>query len=145
MWDEIIYPFTNFICPSKRDPLCGFSIITKFTQYIYYESKCQIEFHIYIGTQFWTLNTLRLRQNGRHFADDIFKRIFVNRNIWTLVKNLVKFVPRDLINNNPALFHIMVWRWPGNKPLSDSMMVSLLMHIYASYGLHELTIQKQIC
>ena len=28
------------------------------------------------------LNTLRPRQNGRHFPDDIFKWIFVNKNVW---------------------------------------------------------------
>ena len=28
------------------------------------------------------LNTLRLRQNEQHFADDIFKRIFFNENVW---------------------------------------------------------------
>ena len=27
------------------------------------------------------INTLRPRQNGRHFADDIFKCIFVNENV----------------------------------------------------------------
>ena len=27
------------------------------------------------------LNTLRPRQDGRHFADDIFKRIFSNENV----------------------------------------------------------------
>ena len=27
------------------------------------------------------LNTLRLRQNGRHFADAIFKCIFLNENV----------------------------------------------------------------
>ena len=28
------------------------------------------------------VNTLRPRQNGRHFADDIFKCIFLNENVW---------------------------------------------------------------
>ena len=28
------------------------------------------------------LNTLRPRQNGRRFADDIYKRIFLNENVW---------------------------------------------------------------
>ena len=28
------------------------------------------------------LNTLRPRQNGRHFADDTFKSIFINENVW---------------------------------------------------------------
>ena len=29
-----------------------------------------------------TVNTLRLRQNGRHFADGIFKCIFLNEKVW---------------------------------------------------------------
>ena len=31
-------------------------------------------------------NTLRLRQNGCHFADDIFKCIFLNKNVWISIK-----------------------------------------------------------
>ena len=30
----------------------------------------------------FSLNTLRPRNNGRHFADDIFKCIFLNENVW---------------------------------------------------------------
>ena len=30
------------------------------------------------------LNSLRPRRNGQHFADDIFKRIFFNENVWSL-------------------------------------------------------------
>ena len=29
----------------------------------------------------YKVNTLRPRQNGRHFPDDIFKRIFLNENV----------------------------------------------------------------
>ena len=29
----------------------------------------------------WVVNTLRPRQNGRHFADDAFQRIFLNENV----------------------------------------------------------------
>ena len=32
--------------------------------------------------------------------------------------------------NKPALFQIMAWRRPGAKPLSETMMVSLLTHIW---------------
>ena len=32
------------------------------------------------------------------------------------------------INNNPALVRIMAWRRPGDKPLSEAMLVSLLTH-----------------
>ena len=44
-------------------------------------------------------NTLRPRQNGRHFADDIFKYIFLNENAWISLKISLKFVPKGPINN----------------------------------------------
>ena len=34
-----------------------------------------------------------------------------------------------LINNIPPLLKEMAWRRPRDKPLSEPMMVSLLMHI----------------
>ena len=74
-------------------------------------------------------NTLRPRQNGRHFADDIFKCIFLNENVWIPIKISMKFVPKGPINNIPSLVQIMVWRRPGAKPLSEPMMVSLLTHL----------------
>ena len=49
------------------------------------------------------INSLRPRQNGRHFADDIFKCIFLNENGWILIEISLKFVPKGLINNIPAL------------------------------------------
>ena len=30
----------------------------------------------------YTINTLRPRQNGHHFADDTFKWIFLNKDVW---------------------------------------------------------------
>ena len=72
------------------------------------------------------VNTLRPRQNGRHFADDTFKRIFLNKNVWISIKISLKLVPKDPINKIPALFQIMAWRRPGDKPLSEAMLVSLL-------------------
>ena len=41
----------------------------------------------------------------------------------------LKFVPKGPIDNIPALVQKMVWCPLGDKPLSQSMMVSLLMHI----------------
>ena len=54
------------------------------------------------------LNTLRSRQNGRHFTDDIFKCIFLSENVWILIKISLKFVPKGPINNIPALIQIIV-------------------------------------
>ena len=75
------------------------------------------------------INSLRPRQNGRLFADDTFKRIFLNENIRISTKNSLKFVPKGLINNIPALVLIMAWRPPGDKPLSEPMLVRSLTHI----------------
>ena len=74
-------------------------------------------------------NTLRPRRNEQHFADDIFKRIFFNENVWISIKISLKFVPKGSINNIPALVQIMAWCRPGDKPLSEPMMVSLPTHI----------------
>ena len=74
-------------------------------------------------------NTLRPRQNGRHFADDIFKCIFLNEYVWIPNKISLKFVPKGPINNIPTLVQIMAWRRSGDKPLSEPMMVSLTTHI----------------
>ena len=76
-----------------------------------------------------SLNTLRPKQNGRHFTDDTFKCIFLNANMWISIKISLKFVPKDPINNIPALVQIMAWRRSGDKPLSEPMMFSLLTHI----------------
>ena len=75
------------------------------------------------------INTLRPRQNGRHFTDDIFKCIFLNENVQIPIGISLKFVPNCLINNNPALVQIMAWRRPGDKPLYEPVMVSLPKHI----------------
>ena len=75
------------------------------------------------------LNTLRPRQNVRHFTDDMFKCIFLNENVWIPIEISLKFVPEGSINNNPALFQIVAWRRPGDKPSSKPTMVSSLTHI----------------
>ena len=76
--------------------------------------------------------TLRPRENGRHFADDMFKCIFLNENVWIPIKISLKFVPKGPINNIPALVQIMAWRRPGEKPLSEPMIVSVPTHICAA-------------
>ena len=71
---------------------------------------------------------MRSRQNGRHFADDTFNHIFMNDNVRILIKFSLKFVPKSPINNI-LLVQIMAWCRPGDKPLSEPVMVSLLTHI----------------
>ena len=67
--------------------------------------------------------------NGRHFTDDIFKCVFLNENVWIRTKIQLKFVPKGPISNNPSLVQIMAWRRPGDKSISEPVMVSLLTHM----------------
>ena len=76
-----------------------------------------------------SINTLRPRQNGRRFADDTSKRIFLNENVWIPIKISLRCVPKGPINNIPALVQIMAWRRSGDKPLSEPMVDSLPTHI----------------
>ena len=56
-------------------------------------------------------------------ADNIFKWIFLNENVIISIEISLKSVPKGPINNIPALVQVMAWRRPGDKPLSDLMMV----------------------
>ena len=86
--------------------------------------------------------SIRLRHWGRGkmaaiFADDIFTCIFLNENICSSIKIMsVKFVPKRPIDNIPVLGQIMAWRRPGDKPLSEPILV--YWRIYASLGLNDL-------
>ena len=71
------------------------------------------------------INTLRPRQDGRHSADDDFKRIFLKENVWISIDISLRFIPNGPIDNIPALVQIMAWRRPGDTPLSEPMMVWL--------------------
>ena len=69
------------------------------------------------------------RQNGSDLPDSIFKCIFLNENIQILIEISLKFVPKEPNNNIPALVQIMAWRRPGNKPLSEPVIIRLLPRI----------------
>ena len=66
---------------------------------------------------------------GRDKMAAIFNSIFLNENVWIPIKFSLKFVPKGPINNISALVQIMAWRHPGDKPLSEPMIVSLPTHI----------------
>ena len=86
---------------------------------------------VYVTTQVGenVINTLWPIHICRHFANDIFKCIFLNENALISFKISMKFVPKVRINNIPALVQIMARRRPGDKPLSEPMMASLLTYI----------------
>ena len=55
------------------------------------------------------VNSLRPRQNRRHFAGDVFKCNFLNENVWIPINISLKFVPDVSINNIPTLVQMMAW------------------------------------
>ena len=49
------------------------------------------------------LNASPPEQNGRHFAYDIFKCIFMNEKFCISIQTSLKFVPKDSIDNKSTL------------------------------------------
>ena len=73
---------------------------------------------------------------GRDKISAIWQTPYWNGFSWMKIYELrlkyqLKFVPipECPINNIPALVEIMAWRRPGDKPLSELMMDSLLTHL----------------
>ena len=82
-----------------------------------------------MGQELGRINTLRPRQKDGHIADDSLKCIFSNENVWLSIKISLKFVSKGPIDNIPALVYTMALRRPGDKPLSEPMLVILPTHI----------------
>ena len=90
------------------------------------KKSLQRSYHIFLmGHIIWW----PLSHWGRDKMAAIFKCIFLNENAQISLKKSLKFVPTVWINNIPAMVLIMAWRWSGDKPLSEPMVVSLLTHI----------------
>ena len=83
-------------------------------------------FELYIQVHLLISNNMSLLTHwGRDKMATISQTTLSNE---ILIKISLKFVPKVPINNIPSLVQIMAWRRPGDKPLSEPMMVSLLMH-----------------
>ena len=61
-------------------------------------------------------------QNGHHFTNDIFKRIFFNENIRILIRISSQFVPKGPVDNNSALARRQI----GDEPLSEPMLTRFI-------------------
>ena len=62
---------------------------------------------------------------GRDKMAAILQATFLlNENNWISNRISLKFVPKVPIENTPALVQVMAWRRPGDKPLSESMMLN---------------------
>ena len=116
--------------PSHKSHLSKFEFVYLIPFSWYDVTQCYIgPFVFYPKVLLLNINTLRLRHNGHHFADDQFNCIFVNENIWISINISLKLVPEGRINSIPTLVQIIPWRQLGDKPLSEPMIVSILTHI----------------
>ena len=73
-----------------------------------------------------TFNSSSLWQNGRHFAEDIFRCIFVNGKFCILIRISLKFGHKGTIDKNPAPVQTMPWRRTRDKPLSKPMLTQFI-------------------
>ena len=108
-------PSTIYIYPDCR----SLGINQNILFYIFTTHCVYIDFCIH--RQQHKKTTLRPRQNGRHFTDDIFKCISLDEKFWISTKILLKYVPWDVIGNMSVLVQILAW-CQIDKPLFDPMM-----------------------
>ena len=74
----------------QASKICQLNCIIHRQNYFFYGYQLTISQHWF---KWCWLKSLKPTQNGRHFADDIFKCIFLNENIWIWLKISLKFVP----------------------------------------------------
>ena len=70
-----------------------------------------------------SVNTLRLQQNGHHFADNISILISVYWNCYIFIQILPKSVIDGLIDNEASLVSVKVLCQTGDKPLREPMVM----------------------
>ena len=80
-------------------------------------------------TQYQWVNTLALGQNGWHFADYIFKCIFLKGNVFYLIRILLEFVPKGSVDDKVVLAitqtSIDQDPWCRMLPLGQGVIVDL--------------------
>ena len=95
-------------------------IINNTESVVIYSTELDIncaETHVTYSTEPYAVNTLRPKQNGPHFPDDIFKCFVFTENVRNPIKMSLKFVPKGPINIIPALTIIGSDNglWPGRR------------------------------
>ena len=73
-------------------------------------------------------------QTGRHFADNVFKYIFMNEKFCISIQISPKFVPKGPIDNKSALVQVMAWCRTGDKQLPEPMLTQFADAYMRHYG-----------
>ena len=92
-----------------------------------------LPYHLCLNGHMQLLHTFRPRKNGPHFADDVFKRIFLSENYFISIQISLKYVPSSLIINMQPLSEPMgsLVNWRIYAALSPNELMSLqLWHMH---------------
>ena len=65
-------------------------------------------------------------QNGRHFADNIFKHLFMNEKWCIFIQISLRFVPKGAIDSKSALVQVMAWRRTNTLGINEVLIFWLL-------------------
>ena len=103
--------------------LIGHTLLHKTTTIDYLNKTHTIIGLCYVRTEH-TSRINSLRPSDSYFPNDSFKSLFLNANVWILIKISLKFVSRDPINNIQALVQMMASRQRCDGPLSEAMLIS---------------------
>ena len=98
---------------------------------VWFQQQILVLLGVSATDEFTTIDSSPPGQNGRHFADDIFKCIFMNEKFCILIRISLKFVPKGPIDCKLALVQEMAWHRIGDKPLSEP---KLHWSIYGTRG-----------
>ena len=105
----------------------------------WYQLQVKHSSYVRADTAVLVINTLRPRWSRCHFADDSFRYIFLNENIWIFTKISLKFIAKSPINDIPALVQVMAWCWPAPSHYLKQWWLDY-WPIYASFLLNELNL-----
>ena len=102
-------------------------IITESVVIQYYIQHCNDKCQIWINSSFF-------EQNGCHFAEVIFKCIFMNEKFCILIPISLKFLPKGPIDNKSTPVQVMAWRRAGDKSLPWTSADPVPWRIYVALG-----------
>ena len=113
--------------PHKMSKWCGALVFSLFLfeQYVEQTVKLPVVWDIMMlmwhhctvkRSVAWSLlNILRLKQNGRNFADNIFTLILLIKDCWIFIQISLEFIPKGPIDIVPAMVQII--NWPVSEPI----------------------------
>ena len=94
----------------------------------YFTVTCYTESNAVV-VHYLSVNSSLPEQNGRRFADEIFKYTFLNKKCGIFIRVSSKFVAKGPIDNTSVLVRVMALHRTGDKSLPEPMLTISPSHI----------------